>query len=53
MGMTGAIGAFAFGASGLIAGILVDVNASAPLWLALILLFFSVISLYFTTVKRL
>ena len=49
MGLTGAISAFSFGLAGLVAGFLVDINASAPIWLALILLIISVISVYFTT----
>lgn len=46
MGVAGAISAFAFGASGLIAGILVDIDVSAPLWLATGLLFLSVAAFY-------
>jgi MFS family permease len=48
MGLTGAISAFSFGSAGLVAGFLVDINVSAPLWLALMLLFISIISVYFT-----
>jgi MFS transporter, DHA1 family, tetracycline resistance protein len=48
MGLTGAISAFSFGLSGLVAGLLVDINVSAPIWLSLILLIISIISVYFT-----
>lgn len=41
MGVTGAISAFAFGVSGLVAGVLVDVSASAPLWITIVLLIVS------------
>ena len=49
MGLTGAISAFSFGLSGLVAGLLVDINVSAPIWLSIILLLISVIEVYFTT----
>lgn len=48
MGLTGAISAFSFGLAGVVAGFLVGINVSAPIWLALILLLISVISVYFT-----
>ena len=51
MGVTGAIGAFAFGISGLIAGVLINVDAAAPLWFAFLLLIVSVFSIYFTKEK--
>ena len=49
MGLTGAISAFSFGLSGLVAGLLVDINVSAPIWLSIILLLISAIAVYFTT----
>jgi DHA1 family tetracycline resistance protein-like MFS transporter len=49
MGITGSISAFSFGLAGLIAGFLVDINVSAPIWLAMILICISVISVYFTS----
>lgn len=49
MGLTGAISAFSFGLSGLVAGVLVDIHVSAPIWLSIILLLMSVIAVYFTT----
>lgn len=52
MGLTGAISAFSFGLSGLVAGLLVDINVSAPIWLSLILLFISVICVYFTADRK-
>ncbi len=44
MGLTGAITAFSFGLSGLVAGVLVDIDVSAPIWLSLLMLAISVIS---------
>jgi len=44
MGLTGAISAFSFGLSGIVAGLLVDINVSAPIWLSVILLRISVVS---------
>lgn len=53
MGLTGAISAFAFGSAGLVAGFLVDIDVSAPLWLALILLLISLISVYISLQTKL
>lgn len=52
MGVSGAIGAFAFGISGLLAGILVDINVAAPLWVSAILLLFAVIAVYYTHSRK-
>ena len=38
MGLTGAISFFAFGVSGLVAGVLADVSSALPLWLGLAML---------------
>jgi MFS family permease len=48
MGLTGAISAFSFGLSGVVAGLLVGINVSAPIWLSIILLLISVIAVYLT-----
>ena len=43
MGLTGALTAFSFGLSGLIAGVIVNFGASVPIWLAFICLTISAI----------
>ena len=48
MGLTGAISAFSFGLSGLVAGLLVDINVSAPIWLSVCLLLMSAIAVNLT-----
>jgi hypothetical protein len=50
--LTGTTSAFSFGLSGLAAGLLVDVNISAPVWLPLLLLLFSVATVYLQQVRR-
>lgn len=48
MGIAGAITAFAFGISGLIAGILVNIHVTAPLWLSFVFFLISMISICLT-----
>lgn len=50
MGLTGALGAFAFGITGLVAGFIANVGASAPIWLACLLLMLS--TLVISTISK-
>lgn len=52
MGLTGSIGAFAFGLSGILAGLLVDFGAGTPIWVAVIILAMSAFSIYFTNTSK-
>lgn len=46
MGLTGAIGAFSFGITGLIAGIIANLGVTAPIWLAFVCLTLSAFIVY-------
>ena len=52
MGLTGAIGAFSFGMTGLIAGIMVDFGVTIPIWFAFICLAASALTVYWSGMRK-